>query len=395
MKRIGVLIYITVFCIVLLIPAGMWLCGIQEPFPFFDNRRPARMPELDILHLDPYPQQMEAFINDNFPLRNTAIHWLNISNARFFSVFPKPEIVTVGADGWLYEGEDDANFVLGMKPIADSLISLMIEELNDRQEYCKSIGAEFRLVIIPNKLTMYPEHWPAHIRLAQKYPTPVEQLLSRSNLECDVPILYLRDSLKQHKGHHQLYPNADSHWNHIGTYFGYRYITRWLRNDPALSITPFSDITATVDTIRYSDLSYILGMEEWKDTIYNCSLPLNPSVTQVNEPSYPCDSSWFSYCWEHHQTFTCSDTTLPRILIMRDSFTNTLMRGLLSPHFSRCTFIWDYWQHKLNKEIIASEKPDIVVCIMNERFLLNLVKYRHRNEIPGGRCIQQEWIKWW
>jgi len=371
------------------------LCGIKEPFPFFDNRRPATLPEFDISYLDPYPQKMEAFINDNFPLRNTAIHWLNRTHTLNFSISPKPELITVGTNNWLYEGEDDANFILGMKPIADSMISLMIEELNSRQEYCKSVGAEFRLVIIPNKLTIYPEHWPAHFRLAKKYPTPVELLLSRSAGKCTVPILYLRDSLMQHKAGSPLYPSTDSHWNHIGTYFGYRSIVRWLRNDPSLSIVPLSDITTTIDTVRYSDLSYILGMELWKDTIYNCILPNNPLVKQVNEPSYPCDTSWFSYCWEHHQTFISTDTTLPRILIMRDSFTNTLMRGLLAPNFSRCTFIWDYWQHKLNKEIVSSEKPDIVVCMMNERFLLNLVKYRNRDEVPGSGRMLGEWMKWW
>ncbi len=395
MKRIGSLIYIVIFCLVLVIPAGMWLCGVKEPYPFFDNRRPATIPEFDISHLDPYPQKMEAFINDNFPLRNTAIHWLNITHALQFAISPKPEMITVGTDRWLYEGEDDANFVLGMKPIADSMINLMIEELNSRQEYCKSVGAEFRLVIIPNKLTMYPEHWPTHFQLAKKYPTPAELLLSRGAGKCSVPILYLRDSLKQHKASYQLYPSTDSHWNYIGTYFGYGYIIRWLKNDPSFPITPFSDITASIDTVRSSDLSYIMGINEWQDTIYTCKLPPNAAVKQINEPAYPCDTLCFPYCWEYHQTFVNSDTTLPRIMIMRDSFTGELMRGLLAQNFSRSTFIWDYWQHKLNKEIISSEKPDIVLCILNERFLMNLVKYRQRDEVPGSSCMKSTWIRWW
>lgn len=135
MRRIGFSIYIKLFCAILLIPEGMWICGIKEPCPFFDNRRPAALPKFDITNLDPYPAKLDSFINDNFPVRNTAIHWLNISNARYFSVSPKPEVVTVGSDRWLYDGEDDANFVLGMKPVADSLITMMIEELNSRQQY--------------------------------------------------------------------------------------------------------------------------------------------------------------------------------------------------------------------------------------------------------------------
>lgn len=383
MRNTASAIYIFLFFLILIVPLTMWLLDIKEPYGFFDNRRQASMPEIRIEKLDPVPMQLDSFVNDHFPLRNTSIHTLNYWDARLFGKSPKPDAVIVGVDGWLFGGLPEIEFVSGIKPTNDSLITLLIEELNSRYEFCKENGAEFRLVIIPSKSTLYSEYLPFHYRISQQT-SVADRLLERSKNECKAPILYLRDSLMQHKSSHQLYLKSDTHWNDYGAYYGYCSLINWLKtNSECSGFKPVSSVSAG-SRIAPGDLSSMLGLgKDWLDTIPLLKCAGKTIVQSREKANYPCDSSWFSMCEFYELPYATADTSLPSVLVIRDSFANLLFQTLLASHFSRTTFIWDYWQHKLNKEIVLNEKPDVVLCVMNERFLMNPVKYPNSRE-PGG-----------
>lgn len=392
MKRAFTIVYIVLFCIVLLIPAFMWLSGIKEGRKFFDNRKPAELPEFNINRLDPYPMKFDSFFNDHFPLRNTSIYSLNYMDAHYFGKSPKPDMVTVGTDGWLFPGGPELQFVLGQQPLSDTMVSMMIAELNERHEFCKANGAEFRLVVVPAKTTLYPEYLPMHYQLGN-WISPMEVFMKRATKESKAPILYLLDSLVAQKATHQLYLKADTHWNDEGTYFGYRAIMNWMYpgdQRKKLYQTDFVPIDQWVQAGNFSDM---LGMGDyWNDTIRTLAYPGSAVVHPRDKENYPCDSSWFSYCVDYEIAWQNADTTLPGLLVIRDSFTNQMMQHLLGSHFGRSTFIWDYWQHKLNKEIFLKEKPKVVLCIMNERFLLNLAKYPNKEEKGGANFLR---TKYW
>lgn len=390
MRHFAATLYIATFCIILLIPIVMWLTKTKESYPFFDNRKQAQMPDINIGNLDPVPPKVDSFINDHFPLRNTAIHWLNYTDARYLGKSPKSDVVTVGSNGWLYPGGSEIEFLLGIRPVSDSLITLLIKELNSRYDYCKERGAEFRLVIVPAKSSLYPQYLPFHYRLGQSTPA-VEKLLSRSKKECRAPVLYLLDSLNKYKQSKLLYLKSDTHWNDYGTYCGYRSIMQWLGAKPEALVKYPDDFEKPEVSVAAGNLSSMLGLgEDWNDTVSKLHLAARKVVPARIKENYPCDDSWFSYCYDYECAFGNSDTTLPGLLVIRDSFTNELMQNLLATHYGRSTFIWDYWQHKLNKEILEKEKPDVVLCIMNERFLMNPVKYPNSEEKPGTNFLEIE-----
>ena len=68
-----------------------------------------------------------------------------------------------------------------------------------------------------------------------------------------------------------------------------------------------------------------------------------------------------------------SDTTLPRILFIRDSFGDLLIPFLKEP-FSESVFIFDGWNYGLNKKIIETVKPDIVIFLGLETHLEHYIE---------------------
>ena len=67
-----------------------------------------------------------------------------------------------------------------------------------------------------------------------------------------------------------------------------------------------------------------------------------------------------------------SDTTAPKILVIRDSFGDQLIPFLKEP-FSESVFIFDGWDYGLNKEIIETVKPDIVIFLGLETHIENFI----------------------
>lgn len=387
MKTFFTLLYITLVCCILLTPFVLCISGQEDPRPFFDNRQPAELPEFDIESLDPYPVAFESFFNDHFPYRNSTIHLLNRADLLHFNKSPVPNEVTVGTDGWLYPGKPDMEFLLGQDPLTDEMITAMIAELNDRYEQCKTIGVEYRLVVIPSKVTMYPEHLPLAYQFTQ-WNFPMDAFMERCVSECDVPVLYLKDSLMVHKKERDLFFRYDSHWTEAGSYFAYRAIMNWYMGQENESLFTV-DLDHPVDELMYSgNYASLLGMTgRWQDAFQTMECPGDSVVHQLTGKNYLCDSSWFSYCDQYEITYQNSDSTLPSLLVVRDSYSHPRFQKLLAAHFSRSTFIWDYWQHKLNKEIVCKEKPDVVLCIMCENFLPNLLKFRNRSETGGANRL--------
>lgn len=382
------LLYIVIVCSILLTPGVLWLSGVRDPQPFFDNRNPAGFPKFNIAHLDPYPGQFENYFNDHFPYRNSSIAFLNYTDCRYFKKSPVPDQVTIGTDGWLYPGAPHMELMMGQQPLSDEMITIMINELNDRYEKCKSLGAEYRLVVIPAKSAIYPEHLPLSYRMGQ-WKHPMDLLLARCSKECKVPILYLLDSLAAHKSECDLFLRTDSHWNDAGMYYSYRSIINWvqpgLQHNPPMQI----DLDNYRDTIESGNYSQMLGMEEyWNETARIISFSYDTSVHERIKENYPCNSEWFTYCNEYETAFENSDTSLPGLLVMRDSYTDRKLQQLLASHFGRSTFIWDYWQYKLNKEILANEKPDVVLCIMTETSLMSISQYRNQWETGGSNFLE-------
>ena len=66
-------------------------------------------------------------------------------------------------------------------------------------------------------------------------------------------------------------------------------------------------------------------------------------------------------------------SNLPRAVFFRDSFTSAMI-PFLAEHFSRAVFLWEY---DVNPEIIATERPQVVIQQIVGRHLGAVLPYNY------------------
>ena len=93
---------------------------------------------------------------------------------------------------------------------------------------------------------------------------------------------------------------------------------------------------------------------------------------EVERVGYPCVED-FPYPWEYEMDGETPLKELPNIVIIRDSYFNSVMPFLYNS-FHRSVAIFDAWLYRENMDIILQEKPNIVLVIMLESHIANLCK---------------------
>jgi hypothetical protein len=90
---------------------------------------------------------------------------------------------------------------------------------------------------------------------------------------------------------------------------------------------------------------------------------MNPNVTSTT-----ITQTWFTSKksdQSEYYTMTNSDTSLPKLLMFRDSFT-IAMQSFLADRFNRSVFIRDLPN---NEAYYVIERPDVVIIELSEKFL--------------------------
>jgi hypothetical protein len=368
MKQLRIL-FLSCFGIMLLLPLTAQLIGWKERTVSFENKALAAKPVLSLQNLDPFPVKYEKYYNDYFPARNSLIFGYTYISAILLHKSPVPNLVTIGDGGWVYLNSNELNVFTGKLRFDSSDLRSCLEEIKYRMERCRLKGAEYRLVIIPSKFTVYPEHLPAYIhKYAGKNAT--DQLIDYLRANSGLKILDLRDTLVADKKKGELWLKGDNHWNELGTYYACESLIRWLAPDYHTSkIRPLQEFRVVDTLVQGGNLIGMMGLNSvWKNT-QTLVQPLHPfPAVPVNKRNYPCPT-YFGYCWEYELPMQNRDTTLPGMVVIRESFGNELFRNLLASNFGRTTFIWDNWEHKLNDSIVQVEKPKLVLCEVMEGFI--------------------------
>jgi alginate O-acetyltransferase complex protein AlgJ len=354
------------FGLLLLLPAVVQVSGWKEKTGSFENKQKTAWHTFNWKHIDSLPPLYETYYNEHFPARNSLIFGYNFFSARFFEKSPKPELITVGKNGWLFLSNNEMNVFTGKMKFSDFDLRRTLSEIDYRSKVCHEMGAEYRVVIVPSKYSIYAEYMPNSIRKCNG-PNATDQFIQYLNTHSLVKVLDLRPPLVAAKNEGQLFVKGDNHWNGLGTYFAYKALIQWLKKDYPIPPPHELQEFRVYDTLqRGGNLVDMLGMAEiWKGEVKKL-VPLKPlPVHPASGVEYPCPKE-FPYADEYEKRYLNTDTTLPGLMVVRESFTNDLFRNLLSSHFGKSLFIWDNWQHRLNADIVKQEKPRVVLCILIE-----------------------------
>ena len=210
MKKAFYILFTAVFFLACLIPSvGMLING---PAPAAANEIPAAVPRLtgaDGAFNTKVLSQLQTYVANGFFLRPEGITAWDRLCADGFDTSANDDVL-IGPDGWLFYG-GAVNDITGANQMTDRQIWCAAHGLALMQEYAESCGADFLFTVPCGKYTLYPQHAPDFVTVAEGS--------NRERLEAalaaqGVNYVNLYDVFSAVD--EELYWKYDSHWNSRG-----------------------------------------------------------------------------------------------------------------------------------------------------------------------------------
>ncbi|WP_428929783.1 sulfotransferase [Marinibacterium sp. SX1] len=289
--------------------------------------------------------------------------------------------------GWVYLINDSSDFLdycYGARTWSQAACDNARAALQTRHDTLAAQGITYLKFAVPEKQIVYPQFLPKIFDGKDVSDQRPARLLQDMDLPC---FDYPRDVLTDARSHGHVYFRGDSHTNWLGAWFLYHHVVETLNRrlgQAARTRAPIRLAELEPSLASYGgDLFTQLDPEArqhfdgpWKDVALGDKIEY---LTRYQLPDgaakavrQPVDQGLLDLLGER-ETFRFSnpDTRLPRAVIFRDS-TSDFMVDLLAEHFSESLFIWHKGQ--VYEDVIAQEKPDVVLHIMAERFLVQYEK---------------------
>ncbi len=332
-----------------------------------ENRTLAELPKLpsDFPSLHSFPQKLNDYLQDQFPLRSEAIQVLNYLRYRAgYSALSK---IVVGKDGWLFY--DDGSHMAqgrGILTYAPDVLARWMLGLDQRLEYTRQRGATFYVLPVPQQETVYPEKLPDWLAKDVKPTTDVDQLLEAASAKGIDRIVDVRPAFFAAKASRAVYSPYDLHWNGNGAYIAYRTLMERISRDyPDLAPLPQSSFTPNLKA-RQEGLARMLGITNFveDDENYYANAPLH----DPDKTTYLSDRRDL---WSP-QILDTNPAAKRTLLFIRDSFSSEFI-PFLKPHFRRMIVALAD-DVSFPKDLIERFHPDIVILVSHSptlRFRMN------------------------
>lgn len=340
----------------------------------------------DVASLEAYPAGLEGWFEDALGMRGLLIRWNNrvetlwLRDSTGTVIIPETWMagsdgaalrgvyagsVVQGADGWFFyfTGPLLRDFRALEQP-SPAVVRRWTEAIARRRRFAESVGAHYLLVIVPEKQTVYPEQVPPALRRLSeaRWSETLVDAMERDHL----PLLVLRPALERAKSTGNLYPPTGTHWNDVGAGVAaveiFQRLAQWF---PAVG-TPREPVRIVRRRRPGLELAIFLGLRDLlPETVPVAVLP--PPRARVIKRAGKLGEVRVLVKETH-------DPELPTAVVFHDSFTPIGLEPLLSEAFERVTYAWG---DTFDGALVAAERPDVVLEIRAERFLL-------REEPPGG-----------
>lgn len=189
-----------------------------------ENRLPASLPDWpqSPRAVQAFPSAFEAWHADTFGGRDFLVREHNSQSLLALGAAPNDRLC-VGREGWLFfTGDDSVRAWRGVLQLSAAHIADWSAQIEARAAYFATQGIEYRLVIAPNKESIYREYLPEHE--AQLGPTPLDQLLAGLSPQARAAVLDLRPALLEEKAQDRaelgdyVYNPLGTHWTERGAW---------------------------------------------------------------------------------------------------------------------------------------------------------------------------------
>lgn len=264
--------------------------------------------------------------------------------------------VVEGKDGWLFLA-NDRNRVLsqhsGEHPFRERDLKRWQQVLEGRRSDVEELGAAYFFLVPPNAHSVYPEYLPDGVGHGTR---PVQQLQAhlqdeRSPMDVIYPLTAMRKEKRRNA--QTVYCPTDSHWNALGAFVGYRRAALRIASSFPLRQLRRSDVTFATRTVA-GDLGSKL--DPVRESVQVTAVVTEPQSRLVSDNRVRNRGRIIE--------FAC-DRAEGSCVIFGDSFTFAALR-FFAESFRKLVFAQII---TLDRELIREQRPDVVLTVMNERFL--------------------------
>jgi len=300
---------------------------------------------------------LENWIKDNVGGRNVALIINNTISYKLFYVIPEENVVE-GKDNWLYliPDYDIPNYVNTNIPTQEHLNWLKVNFSRITSDLKKK-GIEYTVIIWPYKHSIYPEFFP-NMLLKVNNESAIDLLDRELSNNPNFDFMTALNILESGKQYRLVYYKAfdRSHWNQYGAFLGYTVLMKQAQQHlPDLKILTENDFTITpVNKITKTSWGFYT-QEEDLQYILKGGNHAHSDMAFFNTFNFISHDPWKSYNY-----YINSDSSLPKAIIIGDSFIWEFMLPNISESFSELVFI-NYLDMDNLETIINMVKPDIVI----------------------------------
>ncbi len=315
--------------------------------------------EINCKKLDKFPGDCEEYIKDNFSFRTPLLDIYHYIAFHYFKISPHPDQTIIGTKNWYFLAGKEVEIFEGRKSFSEKELNAFTEEWEKRIAYTDSLKIKTYWLICPFKHEVYSEYLPHTIFKGNKE-SRTQKL--QKHLEQDFPRLIINplNELLEQKKNHKLYYQLDNHWNLKAGEIVSKILVEHIQKDFPKQKIPAVPNYKWKDSVLQKGIHYnVLGIDNLQE---KDAFPIISHEKAVAFPRYGFEApEGFAYAWDYENRYMQTDMENGlRILVIRDSFGAQLI-PFLKECFSESVFIFDAWKYKLDKNLIESVKPDILL----------------------------------
>lgn len=374
-------------------PGLIWLLSTTQDVSQQEKRRLATFPNITFNQdlLTEFPQQFDQYFNDHYGLRSELVNLNQSWKTVLFNKSPVRKVIR-GEKGWLFlDAKKSLYDHVGLIKLNSNVLPDWEQHLLNKQAWLKSLGIEYLLVAVPNKMTLYSEYLPNRIR-NHSGSTMLDKLLTtlKTNQHYDnfvelEPVLRklkrsgpekLQALLSGNIKAEDLYFHRDTHWTSLGAFLSYQHIMLQLQRllptlEPAIT---FDQIESTrVD--KKGDLatmsSIVKPEQHHRLVLKNQCAPEEPEILS----NFKKTEAYKLKPKKLPKKTGCTSKSL-RAVIVNDSF-GSYLQPFFAESFKEVVFMHSYDLIGM-EDFLQRFHPDVYIDIRAERNIKYLLAPNQR-----------------
>ena len=306
-----------------------------------------------------FPKHFESFFNDNMGFRNQLLRVNRFLTYYIFGISSVKDLY-VGKDDWLFlVSKNRLDFYQNLNIPNTQYIQGFAYTLEKVDSYLANRNIKFVTMLWPNKLNVYPEYVPPSILKVGNISNTdviIDYMCKNTNLDFSMPL----EALLKEKENRIIYSprNDASHWNNYGAFIGYSGLMKRVKEHiPNINILTLDDFNIT----PFEKETSMFGVKNLKEIDYN--FDLKGGFNAVSDKTFFEQSGFPSISkdqWKSYNHYINIDKSLPKALIVGDSFTWMYLLPNIAESFSELTYI-HYLDAENFSNLVNYFNPDIVI----------------------------------